>query len=336
MKTGSVFSRAMAPLALLALGLGLALFLAVSFGPSSAGWGAAFSGADRAAHTILVEVRLPRAILAMIVGAGLAGAGVAFQALLRNPLADPYILGVSGGAALGAVLFTTLVSPGVYALAVGKPLASFAGAALTLFLLFYLARVRGRTGATGLLLVGVILNAFYSAVILFLVTASDPGRFQQEISYLVGSLAGFHPWVMVAVAALLVACGLLALFLDSHRLNLLSLGGETAAHLGVDVERTTWAIVIAASLVTAAGVTMAGLVGFVGLIVPHALRIALGPDHRILLPASALGGAMLLVLADTAARVVLAPVEIPVGVLTALVGGPFFLFLFLRRYRGSE
>jgi len=231
--------------------------------------------------------------------------------------------------------FTSLVPSGGLGGDAGKSLASFAGAAVTLFLLFHLARVRGRTGATGLLLVGVILNAFYSAVILFLVTASDPGRFQQEISYLVGSLAGFHTFASVAVAGVLVAAGLLALLVLSHRLNLLSLGGETAGHLGVDVERTTWAIVLAASLVTAAGVTAAGLVGFVGLIVPHALRLLLGPDHRLLLPAAALGGAVLLVLADTAARVVLAPVEIPVGVLTALVGGPFFLVLFLKRHRSA-
>jgi iron complex transport system permease protein len=335
MRERALLARSVAPLALLALALGGSLLLAVSLGPSSAGW-RALAGTDEAAHAILLEVRLPRAILAMIVGAGLAGAGVAFQALLRNPLADPYILGVSGGAALGAVLFTSLVSASAAGGDLGKSIASFAGAALTLFLLFHFARVRGRTGATGLLLVGVILNAFYSAVILFLVTASDPGRFQQEISYLVGSLAGFHTRGTVAVAALLVAAGLLALVLLSHRLNLLSLGGETAGHLGIDVERTTWAIVLAASLVTAASVTVAGLVGFVGLIVPHALRLVLGPDHRLLLPAAALGGAVLLVLADTAARVVLAPVEVPVGVLTALVGGPFFLALFLKRHRGSE
>jgi iron complex transport system permease protein len=320
-----------AVLALLSVALVAAVALAVSVGPTPVGWGDLLRGTDPSVRTILFDVRLPRAVLAVIVGAGLAGAGVAFQALLRNPLADPYILGVSGGSALGAVLFSIL-GAGAYASAFGKPVAAFAGGLLTLFFLFQLARVRGRTGTTGLLLVGVILNAFYSAVILFLVTSSDPGTFQEQISFLVGNLRSL-PWIVVGVAVLLVVAGLSGLLLLTQRMNLLSLGEEDAGHLGVDVERTTWAIVLAASLVTAAGVALAGLVGFVGLVVPHAVRLALGPDHRLLLPASVLAGGGFLVIADTAAQTVLAPVEIPVGVLTALVGVPLFLWLLRRSDR---
>ena len=183
-----------------------------------------------------------------------------------------------------------------------------------------------------LLLVGVVLNAFDSAVILFLVTAGDTSRFQGALFYLVGSIGSPQGSVILSIAVLVVA-GLLVLVLFSHRLNLLSSGEETAGHLGVDVERTTWTVVLSASLITAAAVAFTGLVGFVGLIVPHAVRTAFGPDHRLLVPASALAGGSFLVLADTLARVVIAPIEMPVGVITALVGGPFFLFLFLKRLR---
>jgi len=288
--------------------------------------------AEPAVRAILVDVRLPRVVLAMIVGAALSGAGVAFQAVLRNPLADPYILGVSGGAALGAVLYTAIAGSAELGSPVGRPAAAFAGALTTLGLLFF-ARVRGRTEPTALLLVGVILNAIYSALILFLVTTGDASRFQGALFFLVGTL-GSLPWSVLVSAGALTVVGLAALMLLSHRLNLLAFGEEVAGHLGVDVERTMWMSVAAASLVTAGAVAFTGLVGFVGLIVPHLVRTLCGPDHRLLLPASVLGGAGFVILADTAARTVVAPVEMPVGVITALVGGPFFLWLYLRHMRG--
>jgi iron complex transport system permease protein len=325
-------------LLLLAAALGSIVALAVTVGPTPVGLHDVLSlllgKVDAATRAILLEVRLPRVLLAALVGAGLSGAGVGFQALLRNPLADPYILGVSGGAALGAVLFSSLAGGGGYPSFLGRPLAAFAGALITLFLLFRLARVRRRTGPTGLLLVGVVLNAFDSAVILFLVTATDPSRFQQEVSFLVGTI-GSPPWGMLLTVGALIAAGLLGLLVLSHRLNVLSLGEDEAGHLGLNVERTLWQVVLCASLVTAAAVAVTGLVGFVGLLVPHALRTVLGPDHRLLLPASALAGGAFLVLADTAARTVLAPVEFPVGVVTALAGGPVFLALFIRRLRAE-
>lgn len=305
-------------------------------GPSDAGFAslvALLTGrADDATRSILVDIRLSRVLLAALVGAALSGAGTAFQAVLRNPLADPYILGVSGGAALGAALVGVSSSVTV---AAGRPLAAFAGAVLTLLLLFRLARVRGRTGSVTLLLAGVMLNAIDSAIILFLMTTGDPSRFQGVLFYLVGSV-GSVPWPWLAAAALPTVAGLVLLGAFSHRLNVMTLGEEEAGHLGLDVEKTTWTVVVAASLVTAAAVAFTGLVGFVGLVVPHACRSVVGPDHRVLLPAAVIAGAGFVVLADTLARTAMAPLELPVGVITALVGGPMFLVLFLRRYREGE
>jgi iron complex transport system permease protein len=232
------------------------------------------------------------------------------------------------------VLFTSLAGGGALFSALGRPGAAFAGAVATLLLLS-LARVRGRTEPTVLLLVGVVLNAFYSAVILFLLTAGDVSRFHGALFYLVGSIASAASvsWTVLGTLAALILGGLGLLLSQSHRLNLLAFGEEVAGHLGVEVERTLWTAVAGASLITAAAVSFTGLVGFVGLIVPHLVRTLAGPDHRLLLPASALAGAAFVVLADTAARTVMAPAEMPVGVITALVGGPFFLYLFLGRLR---
>lgn len=322
--------------ALLLAGLVAAVLLALGLGASPAGWPGIvdllLGRADEVTRAILLDVRLPRILLAAIVGAALSGAGTAFQAVLRNPLADPYILGVSGGAALGAAIFTALSGGDPLGGPLSRPVAAFVGALVTLLVLFRLARTRGRTGSMALLLVGVVLNAFDSAVILFLLTVGDATRFQGVMSFLVGSV-GSPSWPVVLGVAAFVAAGLLVLLALSHRLNLLAFGEETAGHLGVEVERTTWGVVAGASLVTAAAVSFTGLIGFVGLIVPHALRTVFGADHRRLLPASAIGGAAFLVLADALSRTVVAPVELPVGVLTALIGCPLFLALFLRRLR---
>jgi iron complex transport system permease protein len=336
--TTPLLKRSIPVLACLVVALAACAWISLGLGPSGASWSDIpdlLSGtADETTRDILLRVRLPRVLLAALVGAALSGAGVVFQAVLRNPLADPYILGVSGGAALGAVLFTAVVGSAALGSALGRPGAAFAGALATLFLLS-LARVRGRTEPTVLLLVGVVLNAFYSAVILFLLTAGDASRFRSALFYLVGSMASASslPWAVLLSVAAFIAAGLGALLVVSHRLNLLAFGEEVAGHLGVDVERTVWGAVAGASLITAAAVAFTGLVGFVGLIVPHLVRTLAGPDHRLLLPASALGGAAFLVLADTAARTVVAPGEMPVGVVTALVGGPFFLYLFLKQLR---
>jgi iron complex transport system permease protein len=336
--TSPLLKRGVPVLAGLVVTLAVCAWLSLGFGPSGATWSDVpdllDGSVDPTIRDILVRVRLPRVFLAALVGAALSGAGVVFQAVLRNPLADPYILGVSGGAALGAVLFTALLGSAALGSALGRPGAAFAGALATLFFLS-LARVGGRTEPTVLLLVGVVLNAFYSAVILFLLTAGDASRFRGALFYLVGSMASASSlsWPVLGSIAVFAAAGLAFLLVISHRLNLLAFGEEVAGHLGVDAEKTVWVAVAGASLITAAAVAFTGLVGFVGLIVPHLVRTLAGPDHRLLLPASALGGAAFLVLADTVARTVVAPGEMPVGVVTALVGGPFFLFLFLRYLR---
>lgn len=320
----------------LALAAAAAIAVALVFGPSSAPFGelvARFRGGDAVARQILLDVRLPQVLLAAFVGAALAGAGSAFQAVLRNPLADPFILGISGGAALGATVSIAFLEGGS-STTWTRPSAAFAGAVAMLVLLFAMGRHRGRTETTTLLLVGVVLNAFASAVILFLATAGDPARFQEIMQTLVGKM-GEPGWAKVAAVAAGTAISLAVLAARAHTLNLLALGEEEAGHLGLEVERETWLVLVAASLATAVGVAFTGIVGFVGLIVPHAARIVFGADHRLLVPAAALAGAAFLALAEAAARTVVAPVQLPVGVLTALVGGPFFLVLLLRRLRES-
>jgi len=310
--------------------------LALQLGPSAVGWTDVLDvlrgEAAPATRQILLDVRLPRIVLAAIVGAALSCAGAGFQAILRNPLADPYILGVSGGAGLGAVLFSALA--GAAAGSMGRPLAAFAGGVGTLLVLFGLARARGRTGSTSLLLVGVVLNAFYSALILFLMTRGDRQQFESALSFLVGWIHPPEPAALLGVGSLVLA-GAVALSLHAHRLNLLAFGEEAAEALGLRVERTIWLVLVAASVATAASVAFAGLIGFVGLIVPHLVRVVLGADHRVLLPASLFGGATFLIVADTLARTLTGHNEMPVGVVTALIGGPFFLVLFLRQVRGG-
>jgi len=287
------------------------------------------------AREILIGLRLPRIVLAALVGAALSVSGATFQAVLRNPLADPYILGVSGGAALGAIAATALGLDRTTAGWALRPLAAFAGAASTIFLIFFLARLRGRVSNYPLLLTGVVVNAFFSALILFIITVADYARFQQVFFWLVGNLEPPAWPTLVALAAGL-AVGLLGLCALSGRLNLLSLGEEEARALGVEVDRVKLGAILTASFVTAAAVSWSGLVGFVGLMVPHAARLLWGPDHRLLLPASALGGAAFLVAADTGARTLMAPTEMPVGIITAAIGAPFFLFLFQRQKGGHH
>jgi iron complex transport system permease protein len=281
------------------------------------------------AADIVRRVRWPRVALAGLVGASLAVAGVLFQALLRNPLADPYVLGVSGGAAVGGIAAMTLgASLGLGAGAV--PVAAFAGASLATLLLYAVAGSRGFVSATNLLLTGVVFNAFASAAIVFMASMAGLTEGASIFLWLIGSLSSARGDLMPWVALFLV--GGLAVSLPAARgLNLLALGEESAQQLGVDVGRQQRILLIANSLLVGAAVSVAGLVGFVGLIVPHLLRLLLGPDHRLLLPAAALAGAMFLVLCDTAARTLLGGRELPVGAITALAGGPLFLYL-LRRH----
>ena len=320
----------------------LALALSCAIGAQPISFRAAFGGLepDRA---ILFQLRLPRALLAAIVGAALAGAGVALQALLRNSLADPFVLGVSGGAALGGTLVilaaTTAVrafGPGLALLAGGTPVAlgAIAGGAGSALLVFGLGRVQGRPVPETSLLVGVVFNAFALGVITVLRLLVPPEQAARLLYWLLGTIT-YQGGGTIVAGAVGVGATLALLVAFSGRLNFLTLADEEAASLGVDVRRTRAWVFFAASAATGAAVALAGMIGFVGLIVPHLVRRVVGPDHRLLIPASALFGAAFLVVADALARLLFLPLgtEPPVGAVTAFLGGPFFLWLLRRSAR---
>jgi iron complex transport system permease protein len=319
-------------LGLLALLL-LAAWLGMLLGPSGLDlgrvWSAVTGGPGPASDAdIVLRIRLPRVVLAMLVGASLSVAGVIFQALLRNPLADPFILGVSGGAALGGIAVLALGSAfGLGYSAV--PPASFGGALVATGLLYAIAGVRGRVSATNLLLTGVVFNAFASAAIVFLASLAGLTESARIFLWLIGNLSVGRIDV-AGVVALFLAIGLAAALWLSRSLNLLTLGDEAAQQLGVPIERHRRVLLVATSLMVGAAVSVSGLIGFVGLIIPHLLRLAFGPDHRLLVPAAALAGAAFLVLCDTLARTLLEGRELPVGAITAMLGGPLFLYLLSR------
>ncbi len=287
---------------------------------------------------ILFGLRLPRLSLALIAGAGLSAAGAAYQGLLRNPLADPFVLGVSGGAALGGTFAlaagSLLASAGLSFLGAGATVtaAAFAGAVLATLLAFAAGLSNGRLDPTRTLLAGVIFNSFAAAAITLLKTAVSPEKAQQLLFWLTGSL-GYEAWstLTAAGAATLLSIGILSR--QGHALNLLTLGDDSAAALGVEVARVRVVVFLAASLAVAVAVSLTGLVAFVGLVVPHAMRLVFGPDQRLLIPASALGGGAFLLAADLGARLLFIPLgtELPAGALTALAGGPFFLILLRRK-----
>jgi iron complex transport system permease protein len=275
--------------------------------------------------------RLPRTLAAALVGAALAASGVVFQALLRNPLATPFTLGVSSGAALGAMLAITFP----VTLAIGGvstvPLASFAGALGAVAVVYFLSTVRRHGLSTNvLLLAGITLNAFFSSLILFVQYLADFSQAMRTVRWLMGDLdvGSYAP----IVAALPFIVGAFAVFAWLPRsLNLLTLGADAASARGVDVQRTQRLAFFSASLATGAAVSLAGPVGFIGIIVPHMVRLLVGADHRLVLPAATLFGAAFLVTCDVAARTVISPMVLPVGILTAMIGGPFFLWLLIRR-----
>jgi iron complex transport system permease protein len=278
-------------------------------------------------RTIILSLRLPRAILAGFVGAGLSVSGVTFQALLRNPLADPYILGVSSGAAVGAII-AILLGLGTFSL--GLPLASFLGALLTILVVFYFGRQDGKIHPNTLLLAGVIIGSFLSALIMFFISVSQKEELHTIIFWLMGDFSFSNARAILIIFPYILLGGFL-LYLRSRHLNLILSGEENAIQLGVNVEKLKLVSYLSASLITAASVSVCGLIGFVGLIIPHSVRLIFGPDHRLLIPASALIGASFLIASDTFARTLLAPTELPVGVITAAFGGPFFIYLLRTR-----
>jgi iron complex transport system permease protein len=287
--------------------------------------------ADNVDAQIFFVARLPRVLAGAVVGAALASAGVVLQALLRNPLASPFTLGVSAGAALGAILAISFGAAVTLGPLSPVPLASLAGAFIASAIVYALATRPGRAMSTSvLLLAGVTLNSFFSALILFVQYMADFAETSRTIRWLMGDLdvGDFGP-ILGALPLILAAFLIFALLPSS--LNLLSVGADSAATRGVDVARTQRLAFISAALATSAAVSLAGPIGFVGIVVPHLVRLMAGVDHRIVLPASALFGAAFLVACDLVARTVLAPVEVPVGVVTAMLGGPFFLWLLVRK-----
>jgi iron complex transport system permease protein len=295
---------------------------------------AALSGrGDPTNRLIVVQIRAPRAVLAILVGGGLALAGAVFQALLRNPLAEPYILGISGGAATGAVLALALGLVASHSWAL--PAASFAGAILAVVLVLRVALAADdRVDVRVLLLAGVVVGAFFAACIAFILSISDARTVRSAVLWMMGSLAGAD-WATVATVALYTIPAAVLLTGLARPLNLMAIGEDTAGYLGANVESVKRTAYVVASLLTAAGVAATGVIGFVGLIVPHGVRLVVGSDYRSLLPLSFLAGAVFLTLADVVARTVLSPTEIPIGVITAFVGVPLFLVL-LRRSMGGR
>ena len=283
-------------------------------------------------ETILFLIRLPRVVAGALVGSALASAGVLFQGMLRNPMADPYIIGTSAGAAFGATI-AMMLPVSVAFLSFGLvPIAAFFGALGAVLLVYNLAKVGGKTPIVSMLLAGFAVSAMLAAIVFLMVTLSGrTGLLQNVYSFLMGSIS-VSGWNQIIIIAPLIIGAIVAARFLAFRLNALSLGEEGAAYLGIDVERDKLLVLALGSLLTAAAVSISGLVGFIGLVVPHAVRLVLGPDHRLLLPAAALSGAAFLVLADLFARTVLAPSEIPIGIITAIIGAPFFIYL-LRHTR---
>jgi cobalamin transport system permease protein len=283
---------------------------------------------------IVLDIRLPRILLAIVVGASLSVAGTSFQALLRNPLADPYVLGVSSGAAVGAIVALIVenrlsLSPQFAGLL--TPLCAFVGAAVTIAAVYVLGRREGQIDSGTLLLGGIITASFLNAVIMFLLTVPAGGNLRGAVYWLMGDLSTIPDVKLLGFlfVGFLIAAGVI--YTTASDLNLLLAGEQEARHLGVDVPRVRIVVYLAASILTGLAVSVSGAIGYVGLLVPHVMRLIFGSDHRLLLPVAALGGAIALVIADTLARTVMAPSDLPVGAMTAMAGAPLFIYLLRRR-----
>jgi len=315
-----------------ALWLG-AIFVFLVFGPVRLGFNPAefsrqflrfISGQSLSdAGTIWFRVRFPRALAGLLVGGGLALAGACFQGLLRNPLADPYLLGVSGGSAFGAVLGMVIFKQKIPGLI---PLLAFIGALISVGLTLAVARIRGKLPAITLLLAGVVVNAFFSALVMLILSIFPQRHLPDAFFWMLGRL-GSQSYAQLGAVLIYFVPAMIVLFSFWRDFNIFALGDEHAQQLGIEVERTKIWVFILASLLTASVVSISGLIGFVGLMVPHIIRLIFGPDHRFLLPFSFFAGGVFLIICDLLARCIIAPSELPVGVLTAILGGPFFIWL---------
>jgi iron complex transport system permease protein len=282
-----------------------------------------------AAYSIVVQIRLPRILMAASVGGALSICGVVMQSILRNPLAEPFVLGLSGGAAVGAILFILLG----LSMAGGSFLFSFAGAILSLFVVLVLSKRKGGFSTTRIILTGVIVNAFFTAFIMFVISTTSDELLRAILFWLYGDLSG-SVYVNVGILAIILVFSFSTIYIFARHLNILGVNEELGYQLGIEVEKVKYLLLILVSILTAFAVSLSGIIGFVGLIVPHLMRMAFGSDHRLLLPASLVFGGVFVMLADTAARTIISPSELPVGVITAFLGAPFFLILMFRDNRG--
>jgi len=283
-------------------------------------------------RTILLDIRLPRTALIALVGAALAGSGATYQGLFRNPLADPYLIGVAAGAGLGAIFAMSMNWPYSIPGLLAVPLAAFIASLLTVYLVYTFAHIGRTVPTTNLILAGVAVSSFATSITTFLMLRST-GEVRRAISWLLGGVS-LVSWNVTLALIPYLAIGMTMLVLMGYSLNLLQFGDDQATQMGLNVRRAKFIIIVAASLVTAAAVSFAGIIGFVGLIVPHVVRIWWGVDYRRLIPLSILGGASVLMFADVLSRIVLAPQELPVGIVIALAGAPFFMWV-LRRAKNQ-
>ena len=331
-------------IAVLIVALGCSAMLSMAWGASDASvfavlldWlpGAADGALSDRDRIIIYDIRLPRTVMGIMIGASLAVAGAVLQGLFRNPLADPGIIGVSAGAALGAVsvivLGGTVLAPVTYSLGIfALPVAAFAGGLAATLLLYRVATRQGRTSVATMLLAGIALGALAAAFTGLLVFVSDDRQLRDLTFWSLGSLAG-ATWTKIGAAGPIIAAALAAAPFLARGLNGFALGEATANHLGIPVQRFKYVAILAATAATGASVAVSGGIAFVGIVVPHLLRLLIGPDHRYLLPASAMLGAIMLLLADAVSRTIVAPAELPIGIVTAAVGAPFFLWILLRK-----
>lgn len=285
-------------------------------------------GLEPSHHTIILNIRLPRIILAALVGMGLSVVGAGFQGMFRNPMADPYVIGISSGAALGAAIGIVITAGITFWEISLVNICAFAGAILTTFMVYRIARVGSRLPATSLLLAGVAVGFLMSSMVTIIMVF-----FRKQMEYIVFWLMGSFTaasWKQVIILAPIVLLGSGAITLFSRDLNAMAAGEDAARSLGINVETVKKILFVISSVVVASCVSVSGVIGFVGLIIPHVIRLILGPDHRVVLPFSAVGGAMFLVLADTGARIIVPPAELPVGAITSLFGAPFFIYLLMK------
>lgn len=278
-------------------------------------------------ESIILQIRLPRILLGALVGSALAVAGVAMQGLFKNPMADPYVIGISSGAALGATLAIVLGVQGIFSV----PVLAFIGAISSAFLVYNIARIDGQMQMETVLLSGIAVAIFFSAIASFFMYVAGE-NLHQIIFWLMGGLWA-RGWDHVRVSFVPIFIGILGIYIFARDLNVMQLGEESALHLGIEIEQVKKILLALSSLIAGIAVSVSGIIGFVGLIIPHMVRIMIGPDHRILIPASALVGAIFLILADSIARIIISPAELPVGIITAFFGAPFFIYLLRRKKR---